>query len=204
MGRVDRGRAGVSCHENTKARKGEGEGLDALEAPTTLDSSESGIWSSGRNARMNETRTWGGTSGPLVGCLLLSVFGISCFSSCTPEVKPLRDRRNAILLRLKEIASDTNTYRKTHGAFPKSRKGALLPNEGYRLIVADNGTSFLVVADRVFVGDSGSRIHFACDEKLRIQEFPVPGEQDVTSDKKEKDSPQNSKDETEGSKTGTR
>ena len=127
---------------------------------------------------MHEPTTRSATPGFRATCVCLLAFGLGWLSSCTAEVKPLRARQNAILRTLKETASDVNAYQKTHGVLSDSRKGILLPNEGYRLVVPTDGSSFLVVADRVFLNETGARFQFACDEKLQIQKLSVSSDND--------------------------
>lgn len=123
-----------------------------------------------RHALYDRTRAWR----VVRACVLLLTLGIVSCPSCLTYVRPLRARQNAILLRLKATASDVSAYREVHGELPASRTGTLLPNETYRLVAVGDGSSFLVVADRVFVDENGSRFNFACDEKLQIRKIPLP------------------------------
>lgn len=92
-------------------------------------------------------------------------------------IPPLRAKRDVLLHNLETIAQDVNAYRSEHGGLPKFLNDVSIPKgpypEGYRLIVAPNG-SFLVVADHLFVDETkeGARCRFACDDKLQVQRLP--------------------------------
>ena len=106
-------------------------------------------------------------------CTVVVVFGLGWFFAYLLQVKPVRDRQDAILRALKSTASDVNTYRKLHGPLPLVRTGTLIPHEEYRLVPINDEASFLIVANRVFIDELGRRYQFACDEQLKVREIPT-------------------------------
>ena len=111
----------------------------------------------------------------LVGALFtLVLIGIACVIvwSVLRPIEPLNARKEATLHSLKELASQVNDYRQRTGALPDSLAQVAPATRGYRLLLGADEPSFIVLADHVFVDETGNRFQFGCDQELRILKQP--------------------------------
>lgn len=103
------------------------------------------------------------------------------FGTCSMPIPPNHARRDALLYRLREIATRVNAYRQQTGTQPASLAGIaeatdrVYRDEGYQLISGRDGKGFLVASEHISFEDQ-AWFRYGCDQDLQIQKVQIARE----------------------------